>query len=46
MRIFGLIFALFAAIRFGRSLFWLLFRPGGWALLVGAAVLYLSATKG
>jgi hypothetical protein len=46
VRIFGLIFALFAAIRFGRTLVFLFLKPGGWALLVGAALLYLSATKG
>jgi hypothetical protein len=45
VRIFGLLFALLAAVRFGRTLVFLFLRPGGWALLVGAAVLYLSATK-
>jgi hypothetical protein len=44
--VIGPVFAFLTALRFGRMLLlWLLFRPGGWAVLVGAAVVWLSFLK-
>jgi len=43
--VLGPIFAFFTALRFGRLLLWLLFRPGGWAVLAGGAVVWLSFLK-
>ena len=45
LRLLGPLFALLAALRFGRTLLWLLLRPGGWAVLVVGAVVWLSFLK-
>ncbi|MEO8531605.1 MAG: hypothetical protein ABI459_10295 [Deltaproteobacteria bacterium] len=44
-RLLGPLFAVLAALRFGRTLIWLFFRPGGWAVLVAGAVVWLSFMK-
>ena len=44
-RLLAPLFAFLAILRFGRTLMWLMFRPGGWIVLCGGAVLLLAYFK-